>query len=452
MTFFLIPIVLLSTGVGCKGLTDAERIAVRPVTINYWTVFNNVAQLRAFAAEYNARYPHVTVNIRQVRYEEFDDLFVNALADDIAPDIISVHNRAVRTYQPRLSPMPAQVQMARMTIEGKYAQEQVVNFETHALPTVNTLKTSFVGTVAGDVVIDNQIYGLPLAVDTLALYYNTDLLDRAGVAVPPTTWDEFMETIVKTTKKDINGTILQAGASMGTAYNIDNATDILALLMLQNEVNITQPGYVTFAQDIKRLRETHPTLQALRFYTDFARSTRDVYTWNDNFDTALDVFANQQSVFYFGFAYDKARIKAKAPQMNLSIVPVPQLQGKEAINVANYWVESVVAKSKHQDIAWDFVRFISTPNNIKSYTTAVGLPSPLRSQLADQAEDPLIAPFVSQILTATNWYYGRDSAKADEALRELIDAYRRPVPLDIDQQERDETLINSAAARIQQSM
>jgi multiple sugar transport system substrate-binding protein len=452
ITICLLPLMLMTMGIGCKGLSDEQVRAVRPVTINYWTVYNNVSQLRKFAAEYKARYPHVTVNIRQVRYDEFGELFVNALADDVAPDIISVHNRQVRQYAPRLSTMPAQVQVARMTIEGKYAKEQVVTFETHALPSVNTLKSSFVGAVAEDAIINNEIYGIPLAVDTLALYYNKDLLDRAGIAVPPTTWDEFMEAVIQTTKKDSDGAILQSGVALGTAENIDNATDILALLMLQNGVNVTQPGYVTFAGNISKLRDAHPTLQALRFFTDFSKQTKEVYAWNNTFDTALEAFTNQQSVFYFGFAYDKTRIKARAPQMNVSIVPIPQLRDGNPVNVASYWVESVVDKSKNKDTAWDFIRFISTPNNIKAYTEATNLPSPVRSHLSEQAEDPLMAPFISQILTATNWYYGRDIYTADTALREMIETYRTPYPSDIDQTKRDAELINSAAARIYRTL
>ena len=127
-----------------------------------------------------------------------------------------------------------------------------------------------------------------------------------------------------------------------------------------------------------------------------------------------------------GFAYDLPRIKSRAPQLNFEIVPVPQLNDKEPVNVANYWIESVVKKSKHKDEAWDFIRFMTTPENIKAYTDATKQPSPLRVHVAVQQEDIEIAPFVQGILTAKNWYTGRDIDKASKALSDLMAQYLLP--------------------------
>jgi multiple sugar transport system substrate-binding protein len=44
---------------------------------------------------------------------------------------------------------------------------------------------------------DGKIYGLPWTVDTWSMVYNTELMQRAGVATIPTTWDEFRDAARK---------------------------------------------------------------------------------------------------------------------------------------------------------------------------------------------------------------------------------------------------------------
>ncbi|PIT86151.1 MAG: hypothetical protein COU33_04755 [Candidatus Magasanikbacteria bacterium CG10_big_fil_rev_8_21_14_0_10_43_6] len=447
-----ITLLLLLVGLGCKGPSAAEEAAIRPTVLNYWTVFNDVATLRQFADEYTASKPYLTINIRQVRYEEFDKLFVNALADDIGPDIISVHTRWLRKYQPRLAAMPSSVSAADVFIKGEYTQELVIDRKQNAMPSLNTVKSSYIATVADDVAIGGQMYGLPLSVDTLALYYNKDLLDRAGIATPPATWEEFLEAVSKSTQFREDGTIVQSGVALGTGNNIDNAPDILALLMMQKGVEVTRGASVLFDTSIEQLRGTHPTLEALRFYTDFARPNKEVYSWNATKDDALNAFVRGQSVFYVGYAFDQTRIRTRAPQMNLAIIPMPQLDPSRPVNVANYWVEGVVGKSKEKDLAWDFIRFITSPANTKIYADKMRQPSPYRSHVAEYAEDPLLSPFANQILTAKNWYRGRNVDVAEGALSSLIELYLEPYAIDVAEDQRDVNLIKNAARIIQQTM
>ena len=118
LTIFLFTALVSVLGFGCKGLSEEEQASIRPVTLNYWTVFHDVAELQKFADAYKRIRPYVTINIRQIRHSEFDDLFTNALADDIGPDIVSTHVHTLRQYEPRLSPMPAAVNVADVRITG----------------------------------------------------------------------------------------------------------------------------------------------------------------------------------------------------------------------------------------------------------------------------------------------------------------------------------------------
>ncbi|MFA4831105.1 MAG: extracellular solute-binding protein [Patescibacteria group bacterium] len=450
--FLIIFFFLLTAGFGCKGLTSEQQAAVKPITLNYWTVFNDVLTLNEFAAEYKKIRPYVTVNVRQVRQGEFDNLFVNALADDVGPDIASIHIYDLGKYQNRLAVMPPAVTVANIYVKGEYVKETIVEQSIEAMPSLSNIQRDFVSAVQGDIIMDGGVYGLPLAFDTLAIYYNRDLLDKAGIPEPPATWDEFLDAVKKTTKFNKDGDIIQSGVAMGVGNNISNAFDILSLLMLQNRVTMAQGKTITFAAGLNRGAANHPTLQALRFYTDFAQPTKDVYSWNEDLDDALTEFLLGKSVFYLGFAYDRARIRSRAPWMNLEVISAPQLNESAPVNVANYWVESVVKKSENQNEAWDFIRFITTDNNIKRYTDRTGQPSPLRSQIADQAESPILGPFASQALTAQNWYHGKDIASAKKAFADLAHAHLQPYGANENPLERDARLVDWAAQVIQQTM
>ncbi|MGC4031790.1 MAG: extracellular solute-binding protein [Tepidisphaeraceae bacterium] len=62
-----------------------------------------------------------------------------------------------------------------------------------------------------------QVYGIPSSNDARALYYNKDLLVRAGLvdehgqAKPPTTWDELRDYAKKLTERDANGRLRTVG-------------------------------------------------------------------------------------------------------------------------------------------------------------------------------------------------------------------------------------------------
>lgn len=443
--------VLTLVGIGCKGVSTEEAALIQPVTLNYWTVFNDVTELKKFADEYKKIRPHVAVNIRQVRYEEFDRLFANALADDVGPDIASMHVRWLRRYQSRLSPMPKSVQVSRLVQKGGISKEIEVQTETFGLPSVNAIRSDYVKAVSDNAVIAGNVYGLPIAFDTLALYYNKDLLDRAGVPEPPRTWEEFVEAVKKSTKFDNKGKIVQAGTALGTAKNINNAFDLVSLLMAQSGVKMAQGQAVAFHNGVGEGREGHPVFKALNFYTDFAEPQKEVYSWNEQLGNSFDEFARGKVVFYFGNAFDYKRLKSRAPDVNVGIVPVPQLNAESPTNIANFWVESVVNKSKQPQEAWDFVRFITSPERVKQYTDAAFRPTPLRAQIRAQQENPDMAPFVSQVLFAENWYRGKDADAAIAAFTDLITRYHEPAP-EGTKPRRDAQLINTTAQIVQQTM
>lgn len=443
--------ILMLTGFGCRGLSQDEQAAIRPITLNYWTVYGDVPALRQLAAQYKQIRPYVTINVRQVRPDTFDQTFVEALADDVGPDIVSIDIRNLAEHQHRLAPMPNSVQVANISVEGTVRKDTVVDIVTNPMPTTQQIRQQYITTVSDNAIVDGNVYGLPLAVNTMALYYNRTLLDRAGVAQPPATWEELQSAVEDSTIFNNAGDIVQSGIALGTGSNIENSFDIVSLLMLQNGVTMAQGSRVTFANGLERSNTAHPSIQALQFYTDFAQPTRAVYSWNTEFRSAFDSFVRGQSVFYFGFASEYDDIVAAAPQMDLATIPVPQLNFEQPVTVAQFSLEAVVEKSTHKDEAWDFIRFLSSPERILSYATTLGQPSPLRTHVSSQRTDEALGPFADSVLTAVNWYRGRDEMAATQAIDALVRDFVTQAPEGTTQEQYSAQLINRAAQIVQQT-
>jgi maltose-binding protein MalE len=49
------------------------------------------------------------------------------------------------------------------------------------------LEDEYPTVIKTDLIEKNNLYGAPLSIDTLALYYNRNFLDQAGIALKPQT-------------------------------------------------------------------------------------------------------------------------------------------------------------------------------------------------------------------------------------------------------------------------
>src|SRR3989338_9809393 len=208
---------LLLAGFGCKGISPEQQAATKPVTLEYWTVFDDVDALQELVTKYKGSRPYLNVTIRQLRMEDFYTELVQELAVDRGPDIVSISSRSIGTYEPMLTPMPGAVRDTTVRLEEGVAgnKKTVITSQNLQLPTPTQLDQEYVQAVKNDVVRGGVVFGLPLSMDTLAIYYNKDLLDRAGVPEPPKNWDEFQEAVKKITKYDKrSGAIVQAGAAL----------------------------------------------------------------------------------------------------------------------------------------------------------------------------------------------------------------------------------------------
>lgn len=446
---------LLLLGLGCKNNVPAVGgPTTQRKTLEMWTVYDDVDALNTVVTKYRAARPYLSVNIRQLRAEDIYDRLVEALAEDRGPDIISIDNRSLGKYASKLASLPPSVQDTTVRVqEGQFSKQTIVSSKTLPTVTLDQLDREYVPVVKQDVVRGGRIYGLPMSMDTMAIYYNKDLLDRAGIAEPPKTWEDFQEAVRKLTKFDRSGKIVQSGAALGAARNVPWNDDIIYALFKQSAISfVDRNGRAVFNAARQNTNDETSAMQVMNFYTDFANPTRDTYSWDENMPGALDSFVTGKVAFFFGYQFHNQTIKARAPQLNYAIIPLLQLNPDSRANVANYSILTVLSKSKQANEAWGLVVHLTHSAATKEYLDKTGRLTALRTFINAQKENLTLAPFVSELLVATSWYRGNNYEVAAGAVRDMIQEWQQ-VPANVDNlKQLRQSILNRAVARINQTL
>lgn len=425
----LIPLGLYALGVIKPPVRHPETV---PLTV--WVVTEGASAYQALIADYNAVHPYVKISVEQIPEKDYASRLKDAWARGQGPDVFALPSSWIGEFSGDfLFPLPQSVTVYSYQ-NRKILIKTTTSIQKTTLPslTVPQLQKNYVDVVSDDVIRNNRIYGLPLSVDTLAMYYNKDLLRSANIVEPPTTWTQLADLMPKLTITDKDGTVLQSGLPIGTGKNVAHASDIISLLFLQDGVKMQTPdGSVlldsSVTDDGRNLGEN-----ALLFYTSFANPKQSTYSWNADQPESRDAFLRGKTALYLGYASDQDIIE-QGGSVNFGISPIPHLStdGKDAmfstagvplqVTYGNYWVLSVFQRTPHPDEAWNFIQYIANPSKVSSFLTATHRISALRSIIRTQQEDPNLSIFAQQAVSARSWYHGRSAVAVENNLRAMLD-------------------------------
>jgi multiple sugar transport system substrate-binding protein len=392
----VVSMVLLAAGCGGGNKTSNEK-----VTLKIWKPFVDSDKMGVLIQAYKKAHPNVTIEYTKKNIENYEGDLLNALAAGNGPDIYSINNTWVPLYLDKIEPAPDK------------------------LYSLKEYKDAFVDVVYSDLVIDSKIYGTALWVDSLALYYNKDLMGTAGIATPPKTWSDLENYSRRIAQQNASGYFEQSGTAIGTYQNVNRAVDVVYLMMLQ-------AGVVPWSSDrrspqfsssvSKNGKSSNPGTEAVTFYTSFANPSSENYNWNLESDYSIDAFANGRAAFLYGYSYTRAQINSKAPNLNYDVAAVPQYAlGQPSVNYASYFAEVVSKQSKHKAAAWDFLKFISSQQALESYYAKDKQPSSRRDLIEKQTQDLEIGVFAHANLTAKS-FFKFDEAKVDSIFGEMINS------------------------------
>lgn len=350
------------------SLWQKRKIGGGPVTLTYWGLFEPAAVLQQVIADYEKVNPKVKIKYSQEDLRDYRERLQAALGRGEGPDIFRIHQSWVPMLGSYLSLLPSVVYEPTAFAKDFYpSAKETLQFH-------------------------GSLVAIPLMTDGLALFYNEDLFRAIG-ASPPKTWDELRQAALNLTVRDEQGKIRTAGVALGTTANVDHWSDILALMMLQNGVNLADP--------------TSPlAADALSYFTLFTKVDR---VWDQFLPSSTYSFATGSLAMYFGPSWRVFDIKAINPSLNFKIIPVPQLPGTN-ITWASYWAEAVSKNSTNQGEAWKFLKYLSSKEVLErvyqteSNQRLFGEPYP-RQDMADLLKtQPYVGAFIEQALSAKNWY------------------------------------------------
>jgi len=455
-SFVLILSMIVLSGCGC-ATNPTSNYEVR---LEVWGLFDDSDVMAKTIAEYQKRNPRVKeIVYKKLTVDTYENDLMDALATGNGPDIFLIHDTWLSKHADKLASAP------------------VDNLSSNQTPVVSPVQVAdqFADVVFSDFVSDGKIFALPLSADSLALYYNKDLLNQAGIAIPPATWLDFDDAVKKITRVDSLGNINPSGAAMGMSSDaspgngkINRATDILTLLMMQSGANMinTQTKQASFADFTTATygSEMSPGESALTYYTKFSNPSKSEYSWNSQQHNSVDAFIEGKTAMMLNYSWLIPKIQSKAPKLNFGIAPVPQNKDKDGnginIDFANYWGYAV-SKNKVQNQAyvataqqskrtyatndqrvaeaWKFIRFLTmsqaasadllvAPSSAESanfdpaaeYIANQAKPAARRDLINKQKSDILLAPFAAGNLIAKSWAQP-DNLAIEKIFDDMID-------------------------------
>jgi len=407
LVFAFLFVFSINLFVGCRTKTPPATLkSYNGVELTYYKVFDGNDVFDPLINEYLIKHPGLKINYRKFSdFEEYQKTVINEMADGKGPDIFSMQNSWFTSNKGKITPMPAD--------QG----------------TPEDFSTVFVDTASKDLVLTDdegkeQVYGLPMTVDTLALYYNKDhFQDRLpNPGKPAKTWEGIKTQIPALNKlnPDNPEEFEVAAMAMGLSTNIDRAVDILYLLFMQY-------GVIFYNNDISKSTfagmqgkmDNYPAIAAMKFFSSFSDPQEKNYSWNENVispDEAgkeVTAFALGKVSMIIGYSYTYDQIineigvlKSKGlktiDKTAVKVAPIPQMYDPDAskekrITYSNYFAETVSRNCKNPDVAWDFLVFLTSKDSLKYYFSKAHKVTSRRDMIEDQKKDPVYGQFASQI-------------------------------------------------------
>jgi len=409
LIFIILGIVILFVvGIFILFSVLKKNTATSQVTLTYWGLWEDENVMNGIIADFEKENPNIKINYKKKTKDGYRGLLAGRLAksgsDVEVPDVFRIHNTWIPMFRNYLASVPSKT----VTDIG--------------------LDTDFFDVYKNDLKENGNWLSVPLMYDGLVMFYNPELLTKAEVEIPKDWWS-LKKAAIKITEKDEKGEIKTAGAALGSVDNVDQWSDIIGLMTKQNGVNF---------KNIGTTESTAKLEDVLNFYTLFETSDK---VWDNTLPNSTQFFASGNLGFYFGPSWRIFDIQALNPDLKFEITSMPQLPtttstssdeidaGAELTNIywASYWTEGVNNKSKYQEEAWGFLKYLSSTDVLEkmyqadSQTRSFGQIYPRKSMVDKISSNSKLKPFVESANNANSWYLASNTS--DDGLNTQMQKY-----------------------------
>jgi len=400
---FCLIVVLFSTLSGCRTKTPPPAVDKSERSLVVYGFEDSRDVMEPLIAKYTEKYPNYKITYRGFsNFKEYEKLILNEMAEGGGPDLFAMPNNWFVKNRKKLVAMPS--------TQGA----------------VSDVRGTFVDVVAKDLVItdDNgieRVYGLPLYVDTLGIYYNKDQFEDKipSTGRPAITWDGIKSNVIALTKIDQNdpSKFEVSGIGLGLS-NVTYGSDVLKSMMLGfgavfyddliSKVNLSSPNS----------KGEYPASDALDLYASFTDPIQRHYSYNSSVGDGLaypdiDAFVMGKVSMVFGYSttYNfilnrRNALKSQGAQViDVDVIKTAYFPQKEdpasstakRSVLASYFAYGINRNSKNPEIAWDLLTTLASPDLEKAYFKATNKPTSRRDLIASEKLDPIFGVFVNQV-------------------------------------------------------
>lgn len=353
---------------------NAKPTSAKGQTLTVWIMqgTNPEATSQKFFSEVNDTFTKktgATLDIQFVQWANAHDRFTTAIAGKTTPDVAETGSTWTAEFASSgaLEPLSDDIKKAGLDSD-----------------LVQGLKT------AG--AYDNEQYGMPWYAGVRSLVYRADVFEKLGLKAPKT-WDDIVSaaTKIKQAEPEMIPFVVPGNAEMGVYPWVWGAG---------GQVATDKNGKWSSGLDSAKSRE------GIQFYTDLATkygfSTAGATTWKET--DVVDSFVQGKAAMALLGSWTPATITQKAPELDgkLGATPIPGKTSGISPSVLGGSHLSVFNTAKNKDLAWQFVKMMTTGSFAEKWATQTGYFPGLKSlaQKSEQSKDPLVAAFAEQLVRA----------------------------------------------------
>ncbi|QEO14952.1 extracellular solute-binding protein [Agromyces intestinalis] len=322
---------LLSACAPSASSGDVEQASGDDVTLKVWSWrTEDVEAYNAIFDVFEEEHPGITVEFEAFQNTEYNQILTTGLAGSDGPDVPMV--RAYGQLQPNIE--AGQLEPIDGKVDG-----------------LDGIADSVIAGAKGKA--DGQTYAVPLATQTLQMFYNKQIFEEQGLEVP-TTWDEFI---------DVNEKLLAAGITPMAL----GAKDDWILPIFSDIVGSARYGGSEFEQKVLSGETdfTDPNyVGALQLITDLQKYLTPDVVGVSYTDSQIQ-FTSGQAAQFPGGSFEIATFRAQNPDLDFGSYQVPVPDGavldapvSPAYADGNFAINS---KSKHKEAAFELLNWLATP-------------------------------------------------------------------------------------------
>lgn len=233
---------------------------------------------------------------------------------------------------------------------------------------------------------NGKLYGLPLEfnIENGGMLAHPQMFKDKGLAYPPKTWTELVESAKALTVRDGSGMKVK-GFDFISGDNI--TFTFLSMILQQNGKYWASDGHVNF--------QTPEAVKAMTALKDLVvrDQVTDLTAFGGQLDSSDYFFKGGAAMTYRGpwtIAAGLDNYKAK----DFEYVPVPSFtDNPPSFAAESGWGLVVSKKSKASKEAWDFIQFLSSKENLKAWNLGT-FTVPAKKEVAEDSEFVSKNPFM----------------------------------------------------------